>query len=35
MDRIEAIARVQHARVVVQHAPEDFARLPKAPRYLE
>jgi len=35
MDRIEAIARMQHARVVVQHAPEDFARLPKAPRYLE
>jgi len=32
---IETIVRLQHARVVVQHAPEDFARLPKAPRYLE
>ena len=35
MDRIETIVRLQHARVVVQHAPEDFARLPRAPHYLE
>lgn len=35
MDRIETIVRLQHARVVVQHAPDDFARLPKVPQYLE
>jgi len=35
MDRIETIVRLQHARVVVQHAPEDFARLPRAPQYLQ
>jgi N-acyl homoserine lactone hydrolase len=35
MDRIEAIVRRTHARVVIQHSIEDFEALPHAPEYLE
>jgi N-acyl homoserine lactone hydrolase len=35
IDRIERIAANQHARVIVQHDPVDFASLPKFPGYLE
>jgi N-acyl homoserine lactone hydrolase len=35
MDRFEKIAAATHARVVVQHSPEDFAALPKFPAYLD
>ena len=33
-DRIDRIARNTHARVIVQHDPEDFRSLPKFPAYL-
>jgi N-acyl homoserine lactone hydrolase len=33
--RIEAIIKRTHARFVIQHNPEDFALLPKAPAYLD
>ncbi|RZJ13789.1 MAG: N-acyl homoserine lactonase family protein [Rubrivivax sp.] len=33
MQRIEEIAARLHARIVIQHAPEDFERLPKPPSY--
>jgi N-acyl homoserine lactone hydrolase len=35
MDRLEHIASNTHARVVVQHDPEDFRSLPKFPLYLD
>ena len=35
MDRIEKIVKNTHARFVIQHAPEDFAKLPKLPAYLD
>ncbi|AKJ31679.1 hypothetical protein AAW51_4988 [Caldimonas brevitalea] len=35
IERMEALARRRKARVIVQHAPEDYARLPKPPRYLD
>ena len=35
MNRVEAIVRRLHARVVVQHSPEDFARLPQLPGFLD
>lgn len=35
MQRIEAIAKRTGARVIVQHAPADFARLPRIPAFLE
>ena len=35
IDRIERIVKNTHARFVVQHAPEDFAALPKFPAYLD
>lgn len=35
MDRVEAIAKVQKARVVIQHSLDDFASMPKFPAYLE
>jgi glyoxylase-like metal-dependent hydrolase (beta-lactamase superfamily II) len=35
MARIERLVRRTHPRVVVQHDPEDFAALPKIPRFLE
>jgi len=35
MNRIEAIAQGLHARVIVQHDPNDFASLPKAPAFLD
>lgn len=34
IDRVEAIVRNRHARVVIQHAPEDLKALPAAPGYL-
>ena len=34
MDRFEAIAKRDHARVVIQHDPRDIALLPKFPAYL-
>jgi N-acyl homoserine lactone hydrolase len=34
MDKIEALARETHARVVREHVPEDFAALPVFPRDL-
>jgi hypothetical protein len=35
MDRIERIVRNTHARLIVQHDPNDFRFLPKIPRYLD
>lgn len=35
MDKFEALAAETGARVVVQHAMEDFERLPRPPRYLD
>ena len=35
IDRIEKIAKNTHARVVVQHDPQDFQALPKFPAYLD
>jgi N-acyl homoserine lactone hydrolase len=35
IDRFEKIAARTHARVIIQHSPEDFAALPKIPAYLE
>jgi glyoxylase-like metal-dependent hydrolase (beta-lactamase superfamily II) len=35
IDRIETIIKNTHARLVIQHAPEDFAALPKLPGYLD
>jgi N-acyl homoserine lactone hydrolase len=34
IDRVEAIVRNRHARVVIQHAPEDLKALPAAPDFL-
>jgi glyoxylase-like metal-dependent hydrolase (beta-lactamase superfamily II) len=34
-DRLKRIAENIHARVVVQHAPEDFAAMPAFPKYLD
>ncbi|TLY49111.1 MAG: N-acyl homoserine lactonase family protein [Gammaproteobacteria bacterium] len=34
IDRVEKIVTNTHARFVVQHSAEDFARLPKLPAYL-
>ncbi|HWU80638.1 MAG TPA: N-acyl homoserine lactonase family protein [Caulobacter sp.] len=35
IDRVEAIVRNRHARVVIQHAPEDLKALPAAPGFLD
>jgi glyoxylase-like metal-dependent hydrolase (beta-lactamase superfamily II) len=35
MDRVEHLAERLHARVIIQHSPEDFRSLPKFPAYLE
>ena len=35
MQRVEQIAQRLHARLVIQHAPEDFERLPRPPAYLD
>lgn len=35
MQRFEAIARNQHARVIVQHSMEDFGKLPRLPGFLD
>ena len=34
-DRLRRLVRVKQARVYVQHAPEDFAALPRFPAYLD
>ncbi|WP_242107886.1 N-acyl homoserine lactonase family protein [Luteimonas aquatica] len=34
-DRIETLLANRHARLVIQHAPEDFAALPAFPAYLD
>ena len=33
-DRVERILRNSHARLIVQHDPQDYASLPKLPQYL-
>lgn len=35
MDRVEGILSYSHARLIVQHDPEDYRVLPKPPSYLE
>ncbi len=35
MDRVEGIVRNAHARLIVQHDPDDFRHLPKPPAYLD
>jgi glyoxylase-like metal-dependent hydrolase (beta-lactamase superfamily II) len=35
MDRVESLLRSLHARLIVQHDPEDYRKLPKSPDYLE
>jgi N-acyl homoserine lactone hydrolase len=35
IDRVTKLIKSQNARLIVQHAPEDFASLPKFPAYLE
>jgi glyoxylase-like metal-dependent hydrolase (beta-lactamase superfamily II) len=35
MARVEAIVKRLGARLIVQHAPEDFERLPRPPAYLD
>lgn len=35
MDRIEHLVETRHARVIIQHDPEDFRSLPRFPAYLE
>ena len=35
MDRVEDLIRNTHARLIVQHDPGDYSRLPKSPAYME
>ena len=35
MDRVEGLIRNLHARLIVQHDPDDYRKLPKSPGYLE
>lgn len=35
IDRIETIVKNKHARLIVQHDPQEFEALPKLPAYLE
>ena len=35
INRIETIVKYTHAKFVVQHDPEDFAALPKFPKYMD
>lgn len=35
IDRVSKVLKANNARLIVQHAPEDFASLPKFPAYLE
>lgn len=35
MDRFAKIRAATNARVIIQHAPEDFAAMPAFPKYLE
>jgi N-acyl homoserine lactone hydrolase len=34
-DRVSRILKNTHGRLIIQHAPEDLAAFPKAPKYLE
>jgi glyoxylase-like metal-dependent hydrolase (beta-lactamase superfamily II) len=34
-DRVARILKNTHGRLIIQHAPEDFAAFPKAPKFLE
>jgi hypothetical protein len=34
MDRVDAILRDTHGRLIIQHDSDDFASLPKMPEYL-
>ncbi len=35
MDRVETLLHRLHARLIVQHDPQDYRRLPKSPAYLD
>jgi N-acyl homoserine lactone hydrolase len=35
MDRVEDIIRNSHARLIVQHDPGDYSRLPKSPAFMD
>ena len=35
MDRVEEIIRNRHARLIVQHDPGDYSRVPKSPAFLD
>jgi glyoxylase-like metal-dependent hydrolase (beta-lactamase superfamily II) len=35
MDRVEDLLRNLHARLIVQHDPSDYKRLPRSPAYLD
>jgi len=35
MDRVETLLHRLHARLIVQHDPEDYRRLPKSPAFLD
>ncbi len=35
MDKFEALAKANNARVIIQHSAKDFAALPKPPEYLD
>ena len=35
VDRIETILKNTHARLIIQHDPDDFKLLPVSPAYLE
>lgn len=35
MNRVEAIVKRLHARVIVQHSPQDFASMPKPPAFID
>jgi hypothetical protein len=34
-DRIETLLKNKHARLIVQHDPQEFDALPKLPAYLD
>jgi hypothetical protein len=35
MDRVEHLAETMHARLIIQHNPQDIQSLPKFPAFLE
>jgi hypothetical protein len=35
MNRVEDIIRNRHARLIVQHDPGDYSRLPKSPAFMD